>query len=104
MIKNLSSLLDGETEDRKVQLIIMSLGTTYRDFVHAMETYNVVFMRGETDEFKVSLCRALAQHFAGWNNPFWNKTAGIMPTVPPANVVPALPATDTPNQPGSVTV
>jgi hypothetical protein len=105
MIKNLSSLLDGETEERKVQLIVMSLGTTYRDFVHASATYNLVFMRGETTEFKTSLCRGLAMHFAGWNNPFWNKIAGIPPTVAPKeDTTPAPAIVETPVAIDSVTI
>lgn len=77
MIKQLANLLDNDNETKVVQTIVLSLGTTYRDFTHASEIYNSVFFRNESASFKVALCTALSNHFEGMTNLFWEKAANV---------------------------
>lgn len=72
----LPELQDSDIE-KMVTSVIGSLKCDARNFEHAKRTYNIDFFRGESQEFKQALCKALHTFFAPVGvNPFWKKQAG----------------------------
>jgi len=68
--------------EAQAALIVSTLGGTYKDFVHASETYNSDFFRGENTGFTKYVVQALVQHFHNYTNLFWNKlNANLNPGV-----------------------
>lgn len=59
--------------EAKVALIVSTLGTSYRDFGLASETYNSIFFRDEDPNFVRELALGLINHYPMWPNTCWNK-------------------------------
>lgn len=67
-----------EEIDSTVTTIISSLGTDVKAFQQASAMYNSDFLKGESDEFKVALCKALKAHFKPFQNSYWNKLSNLV--------------------------
>ncbi len=63
--------------DSMVISIVSKLDTDYKMFTHASKQYNSDFFKGETEEFKSSLCKALTSHFSKYTNSYWVKNSNI---------------------------
>ena len=69
----LPDLTDSDIE-KMVSSMIGSLKCDARSFEHAKITYNSDFFKGESVEFKKSMCRALSTFFAPiGTHQFWKK-------------------------------